>query len=464
VHGANPVADDDRPQVSRPTYPFEVTSRDVWRIALPASIAFIAEPVAGLVDITVIGRLGDAATLGGVVIGALVFDLIFSLAYFLRIGTAGLTAQAVGARDPRDGLLHAARAIGIGVIAGLAMIALQLPLLWLANWAMAPGPDVSAAFAEYFHVRIWAAPFSLINYALLGWFYGRAAATTGMLLQMIMHGVNIVLSIWFVWGLGWGIAGAALGTVIGAMATAVVGLALLVRHFGGPRRIVAMIVPHELLEGHALRRMFGLSRDLMIRSIALMGAYGYFAAQGSRMGEVPLAANAVLLNLLMIGAFFLDGVAQAAEQLCGKAVGANWKPAFDRAYALSFRWGFVIAAGLALFWMVGGGWLIDVMTTNEEVRAFARSFLWLTALAMITSMPGFLYDGILTGVTLNVVMRNGMVASLVVFLAAAVLLQPLWGNTGMWVALQIWFVARAAIYWWALERRRAGLFETRDAV
>ncbi len=154
----------------RPTHPFEVSSRDVLRIAVPASIAFITEPVAGLVDITVIGRLGDAALLGGVVIAALVFDFIFSLAYFLRIGTAGLTAQAIGARDPRDGLLHVARAIGVGLVAGALMIALQVPLFWLAASAMAPTPDVADAFAGYFHVRIWSAPFSLINYALLGWF------------------------------------------------------------------------------------------------------------------------------------------------------------------------------------------------------------------------------------------------------------------------------------------------------
>ena len=159
--------------MSRPTYPFEVSSRDVWAIALPASVAFITEPVAGLVDITVIGRLGDAGLLGGVVLGALIFDFIFSLAYFLRLGTAGLTAQAVGARDPRDGLLHAARAIAIAVIGGVLMIALQVPLLWVANAAMAPGPGVAAALETYF-VRIWSAPFSLINYALLGWFYGRA--------------------------------------------------------------------------------------------------------------------------------------------------------------------------------------------------------------------------------------------------------------------------------------------------
>jgi MATE family multidrug resistance protein len=161
----------------------------------------------------------------------------------------------------------------------------------------------------------------------------------------------------------------------------------------------------------------------------------------------------------MIGAFFLDGIAQAAEQLCGKSVGANWRPAFERAYALSMRVGFVIAAGLTVLWLVGGPSLIDFMTTSEPVRAYAREFLWFAALAMITSMPGFLYDGILTGVTMNIVMRNGMLASLAVFLVAALVLQPWLGNGGLWLALHIWFVARAGYYWWAIERRKAGLFD-----
>src|SRR5690606_7321962 len=133
-----------------------------------------------------------------------------------------------------------------------------------------------------------------------------------------------------------------------------VGLVLLVRHFGGPRRVAGLIVRRDLFDRPALRRMFGLSRDLMIRSVALMGAYAWFAAQGSRMGEVTLSANAVLLNLMMIGAFFLDGIAQAAEQLCGKAVGANWRPAFDRAYRLAMLWGAVLAAGLAVLWLAAG--------------------------------------------------------------------------------------------------------------
>lgn len=442
----------------RPQHPFTVHHGDVWKIALPASLAFITEPLVGLVDITVIGRLGDAALLGGLVLGALVFDVLFSLAYFLRIGTAGLVAQSVGAKDPRDGLLHVSRALVLGVGIGLVMIVLSVPILWLSVKLLAPEAAVEAALAEYFHWRIWAAPFALINYALLGWFYGRAAARTGMMLQLLLHLIDIALSIYFVHGLGWGVPGAAFGTVIGQGVAALAGLLILTRHYGGLAALLQRIAPGELRDAAAIRRMFGLSRDLMIRSLALMGAYAWFAAQGSRMGEVALAANAVLLNLLMVVGYFLDGIAQAAEQLTGKAVGANWRPAFERAYKLSMLWGLAIALGLGAIWYFGGPFVIGAMTTNEAVRAYALDYLPVAALATLTFMPAFVFDGILVGTTLNATMRNGMVASLLVFLGAAAVLLPLWGNLGLWAALHCWFLARGAYYFAALERRKAGLF------
>ncbi len=234
----------------------------------------------------------------------------------------------------------AAAPILLGVVAGIAMIALQGVLLWLANLALAPTPGVAQSLKAYFEVRIWSAPFVLINFALLGWFYGRARARTGMMLQMLIHGIDIPLSIIAVMMLGWGPAGAAFATVLGQIVACVAGLFLLLRHYGGLGAHSRADQPGRTRSCRMrLRRMFGLSRDLMIRSIALMLAYGWFAAQGSRLGEVALSANAILLNFLMISGFFLDGIAQAAEQLAGKALGANWRPAFDRAYALELPLG-----------------------------------------------------------------------------------------------------------------------------
>ncbi|RYE09606.1 MAG: MATE family efflux transporter [Hyphomicrobiales bacterium] len=443
---------------ARPSYPFTVKSRDVWAIALPACLAFITEPLVGIVDITVIGRLGDASLLGGLVLGALLFDFLFSMAYFLRIGTAGLVAQEIGRRDPRDGLLHAVRAIVLAVLIGIGMIVLSPLILWLAELALAPQDGVREALAGYFYVRILAAPLALINYVMLGWFYGRGAATTGMLLQMLLHVIDIILSVAFVFWLHMGVAGAALGTVIAQAVAVLAGLALFARHYGSVGQVLKAIVPGELREGQALRRLIGLNRDLMIRSISLMSAYGWFAAQGSRMGEVALSANAILLNLLMVVAFFQDGIAQAAEQLSGKAYGANYKPAFDSAFRLSFVWGGVISVGLGLAWYLGGDAVIALMTTNEAVRAAAHDYLWIAALCALTFMPAFVFDGVLIGLTQNVMMRNGMVASLLVFLAAALLLQPVLGNLGLWLSLHIWFAARGLYYWIALNRKREMLF------
>src|SRR5690606_24097614 len=213
----------------------------------------------------------------------------------------------------------------------------------------------------------------------------------------------------FVHGLGWGVPGAAIGTVIAQLVAAGVGLFLLLRHYDGLAAVLRHIAPGELLDAVAIQRMLGLSRDLMIRSAALMGAYAWFAAQGSRMGEVALSANAVLLNLLMVAGYFLDGIAQAAEQLTGKAVGANWRPAFDQAYRLSMAWGLMISLVMGAAWYLSGPWLIGFMTTNEDVRAYALTYLPIAVVAKLTFMPAFVYDGILIGTTLNTTMRNGMV-------------------------------------------------------
>jgi Na+-driven multidrug efflux pump len=279
-----------------------------------------------------------------------------------------------------------------------------------------------------------------------------------MMLQVIIHGVNIAVSILLVFGLGWGVTGTALGAVLGAIAAAFAGVFLAVRHFGGLKRTIALLHPAELFDGAALARMFRLSRDVTIRSLALVSAYGWFAAEGSRSGEVILSANAVLLNLLMISGFFLDGIGQAAEQLSGKSVGANWQPAFDRAFRLSMWAGLAIGLALTGAWLLGGHAFIDFMTTNPEIRATAGEYLWLAALTALSGMPAFVLDGVLIGATLNRVMRNGMLVALAIYLVAEIVLHRLLGNTGLWLAIHVFFLARAALFWVAVGRNKHGLF------
>ena len=439
-------------------HPFEVRHRDVWGIAVPASVAFITEPVAGLVDTAVIGQLGDAGLLGGLSLGAVAFSVIFALAFFLRFGTAGLTAQAIGARDPQDGLLHMARAMMVAVVMGAVLLALSYPIHLGFSLALSPPPPAREAFADYMFVRMVSVPFVLVNFVLLGWFYGRAEARTGMWLQLLINIINIILSILFVQGMGWGVPGAAWATVAGQVVAAVVGLFIAIRHYGGLKPILTHTTPAALFDLAALRRMVGISRDLIIRSLALMGAFAYFAAQGARVGEVALSANAILMQLFSISAFFLDGLATAVEQLCGRAVGARWRPAFDKAIKLGLGWGLVIAGALCVLLFAGGWMAIDLMTTNAEVRELARVYLVMAALTPLTGMPAFVYDGVMIGATLNVTMRNGMVISLVIYLATALLLQPILGLWGLWIAIHVLLLVRAGIYAWAIERQKPSLF------
>jgi Na+-driven multidrug efflux pump len=279
-----------------------------------------------------------------------------------------------------------------------------------------------------------------------------------MLLQMLINGINIAAGIWFVFGLHWGVTGVALAAVIGHGVAALAGLAVVVRHFHGFAHMRRLISWERLRDVPALWKLFGLSRDLTIRSAALMSAFAWFTAQTSRMGELSLASNAVLMQFLMISAFFLDGQGQAAEQLCGKAVGANYRPAFERALWLTLGWGMVVSAALfCLFWF-GGDWLISVMTASPEVQSGAHEFLVFAALAAFTGMPAFVMDGVMSGATLNTIIRNGMVASFAVYVAAALLLQPIWGVAGLWVALNLFFLARAGIFLTATRWKLRTLF------
>jgi Na+-driven multidrug efflux pump len=189
-----------------------------------------------------------------------------------------------------------------------------------------------------------------------------------------------------------------------------------------------------------------------------MSAFAYFTAQTARVGEVSLASNAVLMQFLMISAFFLDGQGQAAEQLCGKAVGANYRPGFERALALTLGWGLVLSVVMFVLFWFGGDWLISVMTASPEVQADAERYLIFAAITAFTGMPAFVMDGVMSGATLNTIIRNGMVVSFALYLALALLLQPLLGATGLWIAINMFFVTRAVIFFAATRWKLPQLF------
>ena len=426
--------------------------RRVWRIAGPIIVSNVSVPLLGAVDTFVMGHLPEPKYLGAVAVGAMIFTFLYWGFGFLRMGTGGLTAQAFGARDGDEVRACLARAAIVAAPVSLALILLQYP----ASLAALALVDASAAVEElaraYFSVRIWGAPATLMNFALLGWFIGCRRARTALWHQLFLNGANIVLDLVFVLGLGWDVEGVAAATVIAEFGAMGLGLWLarpiLVRVGGA-------FVRERILDRAQLRRTFALSADIFVRTVCVVFAFAYFTARGAAFGDVMLAANAILLNFQTFMAHALDGFAHAAETLGGGAVGARDRREFREAVRTSALWALIAAVGFAAAYTVAGPLLVDLLTGIAEVRDAAREYLvWSQVMPLVSVVP-FVLDGVFLGATRGRTMRNAMVASLAVYLVACFSLIPLWGNHGLWAALTIFMGVRGVtllIRYPALER------------
>jgi multidrug resistance protein, MATE family len=436
--------------------PFAVTHRLVLAIALPMMVAYMTTPLLGIVDTAVIGQLGDAALLGGLAAGAIVFDVVFSTFNFLRAGTTGLVAQAYGRGDAPEEQAIFWRALAIALVLGVALVLLGPLIVSGGRWFIAGEPAVQDAMALYIAIRILSAPFALANYAILGYVLGRGEAGLGLILQFVLNLTNIALSILLGLVMGWGLVGVAWGTVIGEALAAVVGLAILAARF----RRLPPLAKGALRNVEALKAMFALNRDIMIRSFVLLGAFALFTRQGAQLGTVTLAANAVLMNFFLLAGYFLDGFATAAEQLAGRAVGARHEPAFSRTVRLTAIWGFAVSGAVALAFLLFGDALVALITTAPQVRAEAAIYLPWAALTAVTGVLAFQMDGVFIGATWSRDMRNMMLLSFLAYLGALFALQPVLANHGLWIALHVFLVVRGLSLLAMVPRRSRETFGT----
>jgi len=434
--------------------PFHVANRDVLAIAVPMTLAYLSVPLVGVVDTAIIGQIGDAALIGGIAIGAIIFDVLFTTFNFLRSGTTGMAAQALGADDRAESAAIFWRALMLAVGAGVIVVVIQAAILEPALLVMDASAEVEHATRAYFVIRVFAAPFTLANFAILGWLLGLGYARAGVALQFLLNGVNIGCNAYFVLVLGWGIEGVAWGSVIADMVAAVAGLGAVMIVLG------KRIAPEwgRIAVRDKLRAMVSLNLDIMLRSLILLFAFAFFTAQGARSGDIILAANAVLMNFFFVGSYFLDGFAAAAEQLAGKSVGARYRPAFERTVRLTMIWGFALAAVAALIFWVLGPTLIDIMTVNTDVRTAARAYLFWAAVSPLAGVLAFQMDGIFLGATWSRDIRNMMLASLAIYLAAWWALEPLFGNHGLWLALNLFLGARGLTLYWRYPQRAGRAF------
>jgi MATE family, multidrug efflux pump len=417
-----------------------VTTAQVFTIAGPAMVANLTTPLIGIVSTTAIGRLGDAALLGGVAMASVLFDCMFWLFAFLRMGTVAFTAQSLGAGETSELRAILLRGLIVAALIGVALIALQAPLATLLLGAMGGSADVTHAAKTYFVIRIWSAPLALGNYVVLGWLIGQARAKLALATQITINLINMAATALLVLVFDFGIAGAAIAAVIAEAAGLALG-ALIARRLSPGHPAISRAI---LFDRTRLMRMLAVNRDIMIRTASLIAAFLFFTAQGARAGDVTLAANAVLNNFLLISAFFLDGLANAAEQLCGRAYGARDRDSFAGAVKLVVIWGFGFALAVAACFLVFGPALIDMMTANAEVRRIARDYLWFVIFAPMLGVFAFTYDGVYIGATWARDMRNLMVASLAIFLTAWFALRS-FGNAGLWGALLVHYAARGGL-------------------
>ncbi|MDO6458193.1 MATE family efflux transporter [Celeribacter halophilus] len=432
-----------------------LTHRRVLKIAVPIVLSNATVPILGAVDTGVVGQLGEAAPIGAVGIGAVILASLYWVFGFLRMGTTGLVSQARGAGNAGEVAALLTRALMIGVLGGGLLILFQIPVLWAAFQVSPASPEVESLARSYIGIRIWSAPFNIALFGLTGWLIAQERTKAVLLLQLWMNGLNILLDFWFVLGLGWGVEGVAIATVLAEVTGASFGLWLCRDAFNTPlwRDWV------QVFDAARLLHMLKVNTDILIRSILLLAIMVSFTFFGAGFGDLTLASNQILMQFIEITAYALDGFAFAAEAIVGLAMGAGSRKSLRRGAMLASFWGLIVSGMLALGFAVFGGAIIDAMTTAPDVRTEARRFLpWMVA-APLLGLAAWMLDGVFIGATRTRDMRNMMVLSLVVYLVAVTLLIPLWGNHGLWAALIISYIARGVTLMWkypGLERDAAG--------
>ncbi len=424
---------DTAAQISQP-----ISHRRVLAIALPIVLANATVPILGAVDTGVVGQIGQAAPIGAVGIGAIILGALYWIFGFLRMGTVGLTSQARGAGEDGEVAALLTRSLMIGAVGGVALVVLQVPLMWASFQVSPASPEVESLARDYMRIRIWSAPAAIAMFGITGWLIARERTRAVLIIQLWMNGLNISLDLWFVLGLGWGVNGVAIATFLAEWSGLGLALWFCRDAFKAPewRNWV------QVFDAARLRHMAMVNTDILIRSLLLQAMFVSFLFFGADFGDVTLAANQVLLQFLIIAANAMDGFAFGAEALVGQAMGARQRAAVRRAAWMTSLWGGVTVVLLALAFAVAGGAIIDLMTTAPDVRVAAREYLPYLLAAPLLGWGAWMLDGIFIGATRTGDMRNMMAVSFVIYCAAIWVLVPMLGNHGLWLAMLISFVAR----------------------
>jgi len=415
------------------------THRRVWALAAPMILSNISVPLVALVDSTVIGHLPHAHQLGAVAVGASLYTFLAWAMGFLRMGSTGFAAQAAGRGD--GAALRQILLQGLLLAMGLAVVlgALGVPLSGVALHFMQPSAELDHMTREFFHTRLFGLPAALASYALVGWFLGTQNARAPLVILLSTNLVNIALNLWFVLGLEWGVVGAARASVIAEWTGALIGLMMTrqaLRAYPGHIAWAALAI------WQSWRPLLAVNRDIFIRSLALQSVFFLITVQGARLGDATVAANALLLNGLLLTAHALDGLAHAVEALCGHAIGARDRDALRRSLVVACGWSLLASLGFAGLFLFAGHLFIQMQTDITSVRDTAFLYLPYLAVLPLIAVWSYLLDGLFIGATRAREMRNGMLLTVALLVPFAWTLQG-FGNHGLWITFLLFMLLRS---------------------
>ena len=417
-----------------------IRDRQILQIALPSIVSNITVPLLGLVDVAIVGHMGSAAFIGAVAVGSMIFNLVYWLFGFLRMGTSGMTSQALGRRDLTEVASLLARSLSMALGIALLFIVLQAPMKWAAFALIGPTADVAPYASAYFDIVIWGAPASLALFSLMGWFIGMQNTRFPMFISIMQNVVNILVSLTLVYGFGMKIEGVALGTVIAQYIGFIVALGLLVHHYG---RLFRYFQKQRIFRN--IRQFLHVNRDIFLRTLCLVAVNLFFTSAGARQGAVILSVNTVMMQLYLFFSYFMDGFAYAGEALGGKTYGAHNRSAFHETLRRLWLWTLIVTTVFTILYLCCGEWIISILTDEPQVIEAAQAYLWWVWLIPATGCVAFIWDGIFIGVTATRGMLVSSCLSALLFFGVYEITRDAIGNHGLWLAMILYLLMRGIL-------------------
>jgi MATE family multidrug resistance protein len=429
-----------------------VVHREVLHIAFPMLLTGISTPLLGMVDTAVVGHLPHPHFLAAIALGSMMFTMLFWAMGFLRMGTTGLTARALGAQDEVEKRIILYRGLVLAFVLGIFLILFQLPIKAFIFYFIDTTPEVTLHAQTYFDIRIWTAPATLATYVLLGWYLGLQKPGFNLLIVVSINLINIVLDIIFVVYLDLNSAGVAWATLTAEYAGLVIAFYCVNRAV----RKKGTVDWHLVFQLDALKKYLVLNFNVFIRTLFLLFSFSFFTLQSAKYGPIVLAANAILMNFQAFMAYALDSLAHAAEVLVGKYYNNSSKQTLYLVLKITGFWSAGIAIMFALVYWVSGNFIISLLTNIDEVINVAMTYLPWLIISPLISVWSYWFDGIFIGAGYSRAMRDTMLFSFSIFMLTWFLLSP-WGNHGLWAALISLMLARSISMAFVAKKKLKGL-------